>query len=496
MLPPVATTGWIFQTSAIGNEDQRRDEENGSNTLLNKVSFGQSFALAVPKSCVDSKTLLLTIWSVISRKDREDDEECLGSTQLSLADKDLFGTSGAPIIPCWYNVLNFHFVMGGVNNKTTPSSNLNSQSSAKSSITPVPSASTTNTNTQVEKSAEQANHYAQHQLKPESQMSSRQGTLKEGEQSSDESTIISSQTSTLTRTIDPEMLLSTTNSISSMNLNSSPNHMSMISQLAQGELRAASYPYNPFFPSSTQQGASNHNNNSASPATVVSQPPLSQPPSISKYRSEGFSSQTASSSSVSSGPQQGSRQSTPFTAEKQSQGNNPGSASRPSSKLTTKEIRGVLQGVSPDANREKAAMIPQRNEQRVAQQEDAETSASLQQLLVDKETNTECVFLSPSAANASSNPHRGDVRKSLRPASTTTNTGSSSTVPPVNDSSTSSVSSLVRRSQTFSPSAPINKNDYVCKVRLKTHHRIHFTLAQKKYDFKHSFIYSINFLCS
>ena len=480
MLPPVATTGWIFQTSAIGNEDQRRDEENGSNALLNKVSFGQSFALAVPKSCVDSKTLLLTIWSVISRKDREDDEECLGSTQLSLMDKDLFGTSGAPIIPCWYNVLNFHFVMGGVNNKTTPSSNLNSQSSAKSSITPVSSSSTinnNNTNTQIEKSTEQPNnpnHYAQHQLKSESQMSSRQGTLKEGEQSSDESTIISSQTSTLTRTIDPEMFLSTTNSISSMNLNPSPDHMSMISQLAQGELRAASYPYNPFFPTSTQQGAANHNNNSTFAAALVSQPPLSQPSSVSKSRSEVFSAQTASSSSVSSGPQQGSRQSTPFNTEKQQQGNYPCSATRTSSKLTTKDNRAVLQGVPSDANREKAVMAPQRKEQRLAQQVDAASCLSLQQPLVDKETNTECVFLTPSTANASSNPNRGDVRKSLRPASASTNTGSSSTVPPVNDSSTSSVSSLVRRSQTFSPSAPINKNDYVCKVRFRKDHKCIF----------------------
>merc|ERR1719367_2015834 len=303
LLPPVATTGWIFQISAIGNEDQRRDEGNDSNAILNKVSFGQSFALAVPKSCVDSKTLLLTIWSVISRKDREDDEECLGSTQLSLADKDLFGTSGAPITPCWYNVLNFHFVMGGVNNKTTPSSNLNSQSSAKSSITPSSSLVATNSNTPADKNLEKVNnphHYAQHQSKPESQLSSRQGTLKEGEQSSDESTIISSQTSTLTRTIDPELLLSTTNSISSMNLNPS-SQLSMISQLAKGELSAGSYPYNPFFPSSSLQTSSIQNENSVSVATSINRPPTSLPSSIAKSRSEFLSSQTASSSSISSG---------------------------------------------------------------------------------------------------------------------------------------------------------------------------------------------------
>ena len=458
MLPPVATTGWIFQTSAIGNEDQRRDEESDSNAILNKVSFGQSFALAVPKSCVDSKTLLLTIWSVLSRKDREDDEECLGSTQLSLADKDLFGTSGAPITPCWYNVLNFHFVMGGVNSKTTASSNLNSQSSAKPSIL-VPS----NINTPTEKSAQQGNN-AHHQSKPDSQMSSRQGTLKEGEQSSDESTIISSQTSTLTRTIDPELLLSTTNSISSMNLNPS-SHLSMISQLSKGELSAASYPYNPFFPNSTLQNSSNQNENNVSVATSIARPPISQPSSMAKSRSEFLSSQTTSSSSISSGPQQGSRQSTPFTTDNQPQDCQSYSVQQLSSMIPIKEAHGAIQGVNSNSKREKAVMQPQITNKHQTQPED-DTSSSLLQQLVDAETNTECVFLSPSAATSSSNPHRGDVRKSLRPSAATTNTGSSSMVPPVNDTS-SSVSSLVRRSQTFSPSAPINKNDYVCKVRYR-----------------------------
>jgi len=72
--------------------------------------------------------------------------------------------------------------------------------------------------------------------------------------------------------------------------------------------------------------------------------------------------------------------------------------------------------------------------------------------MANAETNTECVFLSPSAASSNSkgkHPH----------SSMNTNTG---LTVPLNDSN--SVSSLVRRSQTFSPSAPINKNDYVCKL--------------------------------
>ena len=75
LLPPVATTGWIFRTSAIACP------EGGS---FSKLSFGESFALAVPKANLTTKTLLLTIWSVITREgDRDDDEECLGSSQVT-----------------------------------------------------------------------------------------------------------------------------------------------------------------------------------------------------------------------------------------------------------------------------------------------------------------------------------------------------------------------------------------------------------------------------
>jgi protein KIBRA len=59
--------------------------------------------------------------------------------------------------------------------------------------------------------------------------------------------------------------------------------------------------------------------------------------------------------------------------------------------------------------------------------------------LTDKETNTECVFLQPSG---SQNP--GWNRRTGPDAAT---------------------SALVKRSQTFTPSAPINKNDYICRVR-------------------------------
>ena len=430
MLPPVATTGWIFQTSAIGSED---NERNGSN-LLNKVSFGQSFALAVPKSCVDSKTLLLTIWSVISRKDREDDEECLGSTQLSLADKDLFGTS-APIIPCWYNILNFHFMMGGVNNNK-PSSNLNVNSSTRSAMTSL------NTN------ASSGDKTAAKFQKPESQLSSRQGTLKEGE-SSDDSTIISSQTSTLTRNIDPEIILSTTN----RSLKSSTPH-GMISSLVANELQSST-PYKPFSQSPLNPNSLNYSspfvppsNASATGGRIISKLQASYATtSISKICSDVPPS-AASSSSISSGPQQGSRQSTPFNTNSDKQQGNEDEISRHSTKMAMPENQ-LRQGAISSGHL--LHKVSKSKNERV--QEDTVTSTQ-QTSSVDKQTNTECVFLSPSAASTSTKS-RG---KSPHP---TINTNTGLTVPSHN---CSSVSSLVKRSQTFTPSAPINKTDYVCKV--------------------------------
>ena len=433
LLPPVATTGWIFQTSAIGSED---NERNGS-SLLNKVSFGQSFALAVPKSCVDSKTLLLTIWSVWSRKDREDDEECLGSTQLSLADKDLFGTS-QPIIPCWYNVLNFHFVMGGVNN-SKPSSNLNAQSTT---TTTRDSAATTNTPGDTNVIGKPVLHTQPSRpiAKPESQMSSRQGTLKEGE-SSDESTIISSQTSTLTRAIDPELVLNQSN----ISLKSSSPH-GMISQLAGNALRAPCL-YNTF---STTPLSNNYNPPAAaqSPIQPASNKGLIKLPNFGASK-KGFEvpPSTASSSSISSGPQQGSRQSTPFNTVSDKQTGNADDL-QTSKMVAAEENRMRFQNVSTsNKNLQKEMRSPMHR-----LQEELTNHSTQQPSVADAETNTECVFLNPSAASSNS-------RGKHPPSSVNTNTG----LPvPLNESN--SVSSLVRRSQTFSPSAPINKNDYVCKV--------------------------------
>ncbi len=82
----------------------------------------------------------------------------------------------------------------------------------------------------------------------------------------------------------------------------------------------------------------------------------------------------------------------------------------------------------------------------------------------DKETNTECVFLLPSGAPpwlSTGGNRRGLAGKGTTIATTAvaSSTGDSQSV-----ASASVASALVKRSQTFSPSAPINKSDYVCKV--------------------------------
>jgi len=149
LLPSISNVLCTFCTRAI--------------TDLTKPTFGETFRIAISKSKLLTKTLQVNIWAV----DRDNHEDCLGSAQVSMAD---FKTSTTSVK--WYNVLSFHFM----------------QPEVKRPVSASPRA---------------------HHLKQESEISSmnssRQGTLKE--ESSDESTIISSQTSTLTRNIGPESML-------------------------------------------------------------------------------------------------------------------------------------------------------------------------------------------------------------------------------------------------------------------------------------------------
>jgi len=146
LLPSIANVLCTFCTRAISD--------------LTKPTFGENFPVAIPKGRLVTKTLQVNIWAI----DVSGREDCMGSAQVSMAD---FKTSTTSVK--WYNVLSFHFMQPEVLKK--PESKCH-HSSQDSEITVT---------------------------------SSRQGTLKE--ESSDESTIISSQTSTLTRNIGPESMM-------------------------------------------------------------------------------------------------------------------------------------------------------------------------------------------------------------------------------------------------------------------------------------------------
>jgi len=150
LLPSIANVLCTFCTRAISD--------------LSKPTFGENFPIAISKTKLIAKTLQVNIWAV----DANNKEDCLGSAQVSMAD---FKSSTTSVK--WYNVLSFHFMQP-----------------------------------EVKKPAQTLRTTVAH-IKQESEISSmtssRQGTLKE--ESSDESTIISSQTSTLTRNIGPESMM-------------------------------------------------------------------------------------------------------------------------------------------------------------------------------------------------------------------------------------------------------------------------------------------------
>ncbi|KAK3922478.1 Protein kibra [Frankliniella fusca] len=119
---------------------------------LRKPTFGENFPLSVPLSKLCAKTLQVHVWCASNFQP----EECLGCAQVSLAD---FNPDTVSVK--WYNILSFRFM--------SPS-NLNNASSSNNSANSNPVLGTV-----TEHSSQQK------------------------EESSDESTIISSQTSTLTR---------------------------------------------------------------------------------------------------------------------------------------------------------------------------------------------------------------------------------------------------------------------------------------------------------
>ncbi|XP_015911058.1 protein kibra [Parasteatoda tepidariorum] len=133
----------------------------GSFENLNKPTIGETFRFNIPVSKLCMKTLQVNIWSIHNSTE----EECLGSSQVSLADFCPENT-----IVKWYNVLSFRFM------QPDP---LQHEKPLKHKETDV--------------NFEVPDHL---QTK----------TFMFKEESSDESTIISSQTSTLTRNQGPDMV--------------------------------------------------------------------------------------------------------------------------------------------------------------------------------------------------------------------------------------------------------------------------------------------------
>ncbi|XP_076684290.1 WW and C2 domain containing protein kibra isoform X1 [Andrena cerasifolii] len=129
---------------------------------LQKPTFGETFPIVVPLNKLYTKTLQVNVWCTSSES-----EECLGSAQVSLADF----SPESPSVK-WYNILSFRFMQ-------PPDS---------------PSTSTSNSNSISISVARQTKHDKQ-----ESDISVYRSGQNTKEESSDESTIISSQTSTLTR---------------------------------------------------------------------------------------------------------------------------------------------------------------------------------------------------------------------------------------------------------------------------------------------------------
>ncbi|RZC37858.1 Myosin tail 1, APG6, and/or AAA 27 domain containing protein [Asbolus verrucosus] len=131
---------------------------------LKKPSFGDIFNISVPVNKIYTKTLQLNVWSKT-----EEQEKCVGCTQVSLADFNIQHVSQK-----WYNILSLQLI----DTREDPKTCHNRQESDISRYESIDA-------------------------------SNKQPVLKE--ESSDDSTIISSQTSTLTRNQDPLNFLSTVN---------------------------------------------------------------------------------------------------------------------------------------------------------------------------------------------------------------------------------------------------------------------------------------------
>ncbi|XP_059174838.1 protein KIBRA-like isoform X2 [Physella acuta] len=173
--------------------------------------FSETFSFSIPEHKLYSKTLQVHVWSLSPEKK----EECLGCAQVSLADFDPLSVSIH-----WYNVLSFRFMQSEMKAQgtTLPSVSGHSQPSSSSS--------SEDPKLTLLQSKQKETQDRIHQLLEASSAKLRQATVNDDqssdsgrrdstksahplivslkEESSDESTIISSQTSTLTRNHGPE----------------------------------------------------------------------------------------------------------------------------------------------------------------------------------------------------------------------------------------------------------------------------------------------------
>ncbi|XP_067663170.1 protein WWC2-like isoform X2 [Haliotis asinina] len=186
---------------------------------LKNTKFAETFRVILAEQKLSSKTLQVNVWSVHPTRE----EECLGCAQVSLADFDPKEVSTR-----WYNILSFKFMQSDLRTGTKKSSEASQPSSSSTLSSDDTRHSSSQTLTQRESSdrVTQLLEASSAKLRKSSLPSDDKPVLdvvvKEAshyksphpavssvkEESSDESTIISSQTSTLTRNQGPEDMAS------------------------------------------------------------------------------------------------------------------------------------------------------------------------------------------------------------------------------------------------------------------------------------------------
>ncbi|KAH9513964.1 Protein wwc2 [Bulinus truncatus] len=175
---------------------------------LKSPKFSEMFCVTIPEHKLYSKTLQVHVWSISSDKK----EECLGCAQVSLADFDPKSVSLR-----WYNVLSFRFMQSDqkaqgsssgqsltvVNNLVEEARKVK-EKSGQDKVDILLEASSARLRQVMSVSDDQLSGTSSALGRRDSTKSAHRVILCGKEESSDESTIISSQTSTLTRNHGPE----------------------------------------------------------------------------------------------------------------------------------------------------------------------------------------------------------------------------------------------------------------------------------------------------